>query len=92
MIGRRRPLLRGAMIGGAGYMAGKSAARGQQRESEQEMRLQALESQQAPPPAAAPAPAGDDLASKLAQLAQLQQSGVLTAEEFAAAKAKLLAE
>jgi len=88
MIGRRRPLLRGAMIGGAGYMAGKSAARGQQREQEQEMRLQALEAQ--PAPAAAP-PAGDDIASKLAQLAQLQQSGVLTADEFAAAKAKLLA-
>jgi len=48
----------------------------------------------APAPAAAPAaaPAGtDDLIAQLQQLAQLQASGVLTPEEFAAAKAKLLA-
>jgi hypothetical protein len=43
--------------------------------------------QYAPPPAP---PAGDDLTSKLQQLAQLHQSGVLTDEEFAAAKQKLI--
>lgn len=43
--------------------------------------------QAAPPPAA---PAGNDLTSQLNQLAQLKASGVLTDEEFAAAKAKLL--
>jgi hypothetical protein len=41
-------------------------------------------------PAAAPASAGNDLIAQLTQLGQLQQSGVLTAEEFQAAKAKLL--
>jgi Short C-terminal domain len=44
-----------------------------------------------PPPApAAAAPAGDDLMSKLKELASLKDAGVLTDDEFAAAKAKLL--
>ncbi len=41
-----------------------------------------------PPPAAAPQ---EDLTAKLQQLAELHNSGVLTDEEFAAAKQKLLA-
>lgn len=49
--------------------------------------------QYAPPPPqyAAPAPAGDDLTAKLKQLADLHSQGVLSDEEFAAAKQKLLA-
>ena len=51
--------------------------------------------QYAPPPqqyaAPAPAPAGDDLTAKLQQLASLHAQGVLSDEEFAAAKQKLLA-
>lgn len=43
----------------------------------------------APPPPAAPA-AGSDLTAQLQQLAQLHNAGVLSDEEFAAAKAKLL--
>ena len=44
-----------------------------------------------PPPQPAPAaPAGDDIAGQLARLGQLHDSGVLTDEEFAASKAKLL--
>lgn len=46
------------------------------------------------PPAPAPAPvesAGDDLIAQLERLAQLQAAGALSADEFAAAKAKLLA-
>ena len=52
---------------------------------------------QAPPPpvyqAAAPAPAPaaqDDLVGKINQLAQLRDAGVLSDEEFSAAKGKLL--
>jgi hypothetical protein len=41
-----------------------------------------------PPPTPAPQP---DLTAKLQQLAELHNSGVLTDEEFAAAKQKLLA-
>ncbi len=47
---------------------------------------------QAPPPqaAAAPAPAGADLMGKLQQLAELNASGTLTDEQFAAAARKEL--
>jgi hypothetical protein len=44
---------------------------------------------QAPAAPAAPA-AGDDMMAKLTQLAQLHAQGILSDEEFAAAKAKLL--
>jgi hypothetical protein len=47
--------------------------------------------QYAPPPPPAAAPPADDLTAKLKQLADLHSSGVLTDEEFAAAKQKLLA-
>ena len=57
---------------------------------------QAQQQQMAPPPEqyAAPAelpPAQDDLTAKLQQLADLHAQGVLSDEEFAAAKQKLLA-
>jgi hypothetical protein len=58
---------------------------------------QQQQQQYAPPPpqyaapAPALAPAGDDLTAKLQQLADLHAQGVLSDEEFAAAKSKLLA-
>ena len=108
MIGRRRPLARAAMVGGAGYMAGKRMAASSQREQEQEARLQELEAQQmqqqqyaappppppapaAAPPPPAPAAGGDDLVSQLTELKGLLDAGVLTQDEFDAAKQKLLA-
>jgi hypothetical protein len=45
---------------------------------------------QAPPPPAAPA-AGGDMLDQLTKLGALHDSGVLTDEEFAAQKAKILA-
>lgn len=42
----------------------------------------------APPPAAAPA--GDDLVTKIQELAQLHQQGILSDEEFTTAKQRLL--
>jgi hypothetical protein len=57
--------------------------------------MQAQQAQQAappPPPAPAAAPAaGNDLMGELSKLADLKAAGVLSDEEFAAAKAKLLA-
>ena len=47
--------------------------------------------QYAPPPPQMAAPAQDDLTAKLQQLADLHNQGVLSDEEFAAAKQKLLA-
>jgi hypothetical protein len=45
----------------------------------------------APAPTPAPAPAGADINTQIQQLAQMHNAGVLTDEEFAQAKAKLLA-
>ncbi|HEY3726589.1 MAG TPA: SHOCT domain-containing protein [Solirubrobacteraceae bacterium] len=89
---RRRPLMRAAMIGGAGVMAGRHAAQSQSREQDQEQRLEQLEGQPAAPAAPAPAAsaAGPDLVDRLKELSQLQQSGALSQEEFQAAKQKLL--
>jgi hypothetical protein len=44
----------------------------------------------AAPQAAAPAEAGGDVTARLAELGKLHDQGVLTDEEFAQAKAKLL--
>jgi hypothetical protein len=100
MIGRRRPLMRAAMVGGGAYMVGKNAQRKSQQEADQEARLNQLEAQQmqapAPAPVAAPAPAaapaGGDLVSKLTELKGLMDAGVLTPDEFEAAKQKLLSQ
>jgi hypothetical protein len=105
MFIRRRPLLRTAAIGGTAYMMGKSNARRQEQQAamdaDQERRLDGLEQQQpdqAPPPqyqptpapAAAAAPAAaSPMLDQLNQLATLHQQGVLSDEEFTAAKAKL---
>ena len=44
-----------------------------------------------PPPQPAPAPAADPIA-QLKELAELKNQGILTEEEFAAQKAKILAQ
>ncbi len=66
----------------------RQAGRWQQKEDEQAPQ----EAQQAPPPPAPAAPAApqDDDIAKLQDLAQLHSQGVLSDEEFAAAKAKVL--
>ena len=94
MFRRRRPLLRAAVVGGGAYMAGKSHARHsaerQQAEGDQNARIDDLEQQ---PPTQAQnqqaAPASSPMIDQVNQLAALHQQGVLTDDEFAAAKAKL---
>jgi hypothetical protein len=56
-------------------------------------RQAAYQQQVAPAPAPTPAaaPAGDDMLDQLERLGRLRDQGVLTEEEFAAQKAKLLA-
>jgi uncharacterized protein YkwD len=103
MMFRRRPLLRAAAVGGGAYMAGKHVARRQgeqaQYQADQDQRISDLEQQQAyqqqpppqeqaPPPPAAPSQSSAML-DQLNQLAALHQQGVLTDDEFSAAKAKL---
>jgi Short C-terminal domain len=62
----------------------------QQAEAEAYEQEQAAAQQQAPPPQAPAAPQADML-TQLQQLGELKASGVLTEEEFAAQKAKILA-
>jgi hypothetical protein len=81
------------MVGGAAYYAGKRSQQGQDRESEQEARLQELEAQQyaAPPPQ--PSGGGglsQESMAQLQQLAQLHEQGVLTDAEFEVQKQKIL--
>ena len=70
--------------------------RSQRKASEQQQEYQQeYQQQQAPPAQVAPVqsvpPSGaDDLVSKLQELGQLHQSGVMTDAEFAAAKSQLL--
>ena len=91
MIGRRRPLLRVAAIGGVAYMGSKAGAA--------KANQQAAQAQAAPAPAAAPAAAvapapvaepAQDRITQLKELASLHDTGVLTDEEFASEKAKIL--
>ena len=87
---RRRPLLRAAAIGGVAYMGAKAGT----NHAMQQQGAQQAPAEQAPTPAAAPAsvaPAGDDTITRLTKLAELHSSGALTDEEFAAAKAQVLA-
>jgi len=82
---RRRPIATAAVVGGVAHHAAKSGAEAAAAEGQQ---------QQEAPPAAAPAPAEGGMSSdemeQLKQLAQLHEQGVLTDEEFAAQKAKVL--
>jgi Short C-terminal domain len=93
MIGRRRPLMRAAMIGGGAYMVGKNAQRRGDMNADQDARIAQLEAQQqAPAPAPAPSSGGSDLVAKLTELKGLKDAGVLDDAEFEAAKQKLLSE
>jgi hypothetical protein len=95
MFVRRRPLMRAAVVGGGAYVAGRgmgrAAERRNQAEDEQNQRIGDLE-QQAPPSADQQAPAAaapSPMLDQLNQLAALHQQGVLSDDEFTAAKAKL---
>jgi hypothetical protein len=79
------------MLGGAGFMAGRAAARRAEEEAAQEARLADLEAQAPPPVAVAPPEVPEpDLVSRLQELKTLRDEGVLTPDEFEAAKRKVL--
>jgi putative oligomerization/nucleic acid binding protein len=88
LMRRRRPLMRAAMVGGVAYHAGKKVQDGREQDAETDARLAELEAQQV----AAPAAGGmtDDTIEQLGKLGQLHEQGVLTDDEFAAQKQKLL--
>ena len=88
MPGLLRGVARTAVVAGtATAVSGRVARRQNQRWAQQE-------AQEVPPPAAAaasaaPAPA-DSVIDQLKELGELKAQGILTEEEFAAQKAKLL--
>ncbi|NLE21673.1 MAG: SHOCT domain-containing protein [Actinobacteria bacterium] len=105
MFMRRRPLVGAAVVGGVAYHAGKKGQQARYAEDEQNQQIADLQQQnaqmqqqlhqqepaapaEAPPAAAAPA---GGITEQLTQLKGLLDSGVLTQEEFQAAKAKVLA-
>jgi hypothetical protein len=92
---RRRPLLRAAAVSGGAYYAGQRRAEAEGREREQEARIAGLEGQTsaAPEPEGATASASGiapEAIERLRELGQLRDQGVLTDEEFAQQKARLL--
>lgn len=91
MFARRRPLLRAAAVGGGAYLAGRSRGRHTQQrdyaDAEQNERITDLERRQAAPVPHQQAPS---MLDQLGKLSALHDQGVLSDEEFAAAKAKLL--
>lgn len=96
-IGRPRligTMARTAVVVGTATAVAGSVSNRQQDKAQQAADAQAYEQQQAaplpPPPAATPAAGGDDIIAQLERLAELKAQGILTDEEFAAAKANLL--
>ncbi|MGO9027267.1 MAG: SHOCT domain-containing protein [Acidimicrobiales bacterium] len=87
---RRRPLLRAAAIGGVAYVGAKA---GTNRAIQNQQ--QAAAAPGTPPAATAPASPAvadtNDRIAQLQQLANLHTQGVLTDEEFAAEKGRILA-
>ena len=101
MMRRRRPVLRAATVAGGAavmYHAGKSTQASRDQNAAQDAQIQEMQTQQAqqqaePPMPAPAAPAGGmspQAIDELKQIAQLHDQGVLTDEEFAAQKAKIL--
>jgi hypothetical protein len=86
-----------AVVGGVAYHVGKKGAQASQQEEEQNQQIADLQAQQAQQQApqqqyAEQAPAaGGGITDQLTQLKGLLDSGVLSQDEFAAAKAKVLA-
>ena len=99
-MGLLRGMARTAVVAGtatavSNRVSRRQGERWQQQEYEQQAQYAAPAQAQAPPPAPAPAPAAgaggsDALTAEIERLAALRSQGLLTDEEFAAAKAKLL--
>ena len=79
---RRRTML---VAGGLAYAAGRQANQGDEQGDEEDE-----QGYDAPPPAPPAPAAADDATTELERLASLHDSGVLSDDEFSAAKAKVL--
>ncbi len=90
MRGRGLMLVAGMKAGEARAQQQYAAQAQHQAEVEQARTEGAAQAQAAAAPAAAPAAAQKDITAELQKLADLHKQGVLTDEEFAAMKKKLL--
>lgn len=97
MPGLLRGVARTAVVAGtATAVSGRVQRRQAERYAERDAQIyadrEAAYQQQVAPQYAEPAPApqGDDLTDKLQRLSDMRAQGLLTDEEFAAAKARLL--
>ena len=96
-MGLIRGMARTAVVAGtatavSNRVSRRQAERWQRQEYEQQAQYAAPPPAPAPPPPAPapPAAGGSDMTAELERLAALRNQGVLTDDEFAAAKAKLL--
>jgi len=92
-MGLLRMATRTAVVAGTATAVSGRVAHRQAEKYNAQAEQQYAQQQAAAPAPAAPAPAApavDDQTAKLQELAQLNKQGVLTDEEFAAAKAKVL--
>ncbi|MFF3399521.1 SHOCT domain-containing protein [Streptomyces sp. NPDC002659] len=93
MPGLLRGVARTAVVAGTATAVSNRVSRRQAGRWAQQEDQQQASQQAAAPPAAPPPPPGDDMTAKMDQLKQLgdlKAQGVLTEEEFAAQKAKIL--
>jgi hypothetical protein len=99
MPGLIRGVARTAVIAGTATSVSNRVSRRQynrwaeqdaQQEAQYEQQQQPPQSAPAPAPAAAPSAGGEDRLAQLQQLADLKAQGILTDEEFAAEKARIL--
>ncbi|WP_029137976.1 SHOCT domain-containing protein [Nakamurella lactea] len=93
----RTAVIAGTATAVSGGMTRHAQQRAQEQQQAEAYQQEQLAAQQAPPVYAQPAPpppaagaASEDLIAQLRELGELRSSGVLTEEEFAAQKAKLL--
>lgn len=100
----RTAVIAGTATAVSGNVARRQAGKAQQAQMAAEMQQEQMKAElraemaaeaaaaapPPPPPAPAAAPAADDTMAKLQQLADMKAQGILTDEEFAAAKAKVL--
>ena len=97
MPGLIRGVARTAVVAGTATAVSNRVSRRQgerwqtQADAEAYQQQQAAAYQQQAAAAPPPAPSGDDKMAKLQQLGELKAAGILTEEEFAAEKAKVIA-
>jgi hypothetical protein len=86
----RTAVVAGTATAVSGRVQRRQAARWDQQDQAEAYQQQQAAQQYAPPPPPPAAEPEEDATAQLQNLAQLHSQGVLTDEEFAAAKAKIL--